>query len=76
MATSLNAIKDCGTAVDFICGGYTFKLQVLDDVGVNPKEFVKDAYEDLMIAHPYGTKVKSLSGSRPQLGRRSLNPTF
>jgi hypothetical protein len=30
MATSLNAIKDCGTAMDFICGGYTSKLQVLD----------------------------------------------
>jgi len=27
MATSLNAIKDCGTAVDFICGGYTSKLK-------------------------------------------------
>ena len=59
MATSLNAIKDCGTAVDFICGGYTSKLQVLD-VGVNKpfKGFVRNAYEDWMVAHPHGTKVK------------------
>ena len=32
MATSLNAIKDCGTAMDFVCG-YTSKLQVLDISG-------------------------------------------
>ena len=59
MATSLNAIKDCGTAVDFICGGYTSKLQVLD-VGVNKpfKGFVRNAYEDWMVANPHGTKVK------------------
>ena len=30
------------------------------DVGVNRpfKGFVRDAYEDLMVAHPHGTKVK------------------
>ena len=28
MARGLNAINDCGTAVDFICGGFTSKLQV------------------------------------------------
>ena len=59
MATSLYAAKVCGTAVDFICGGYTSKLQVLD-VGVNKpfKGYVRDAYENWMVANPHGTKVK------------------
>jgi hypothetical protein len=60
MAISLNAIKDCGNAVDFICGGYTSKLQVLE-VGLNKKPFkgfVRDAYEDWIVARPHGTKVK------------------
>ena len=59
MVPSLNAIQDCGTAVAFICGAYTSKLQVLD-IGVNKpfKGLVRDTYEDWMVTHPHGTKVK------------------
>ena len=59
MATSLNAIKDCGRSVDFICGGYTSKPQ-MSNVGVNKpfNGFVRDAYENWMVIHPHGTKVK------------------
>ena len=59
MATSLNEIKDCGTNVDFICGGCTSKLQVLE-IGVNKpfKGYVRDAHENWIVANPHGTKVK------------------
>ena len=47
MVPSLNVIQDCGTALAYICDGYTSKLQVLD-IGVNKpfKGLVRDAYED------------------------------
>ena len=59
MAMSPNAIKDCGTAVDFICGRYTSKIQVLD-VGIieHFKKLSRDAYEEWMGAHTHGMKVK------------------
>ena len=45
----VQAIQSCGTDVDFIPGGYTGKLQVLD-VGVNRpfKDFVREKYEQFM----------------------------
>jgi hypothetical protein len=58
MATSLNAIKDCGTAVDFICGGYTSKLSSFGRWSKQALGFVRNSYEDWMVAHPHGTKVK------------------
>ena len=43
----------------FVVATRTSKLQVLD-VGVNKpfKGFVRNAYEEWMVAHPHGTKVK------------------
>ena len=51
--TCCNAIKECGSEVDYILGGYTFKLQVMD-VGVNKpfKGYVREAYENFMIGNP------------------------
>lgn len=61
MAHCVNRIQDCGTEVDFILGGYTSKLQVLD-VGVNKpfKYYVKEAYEKFMINNTARNKVSRL----------------
>ena len=54
-----NAIKECGSEVDYILGGYTSRLQVMD-VGVNKpfKGYVREAYENFMIGNPENRKVK------------------
>ena len=59
MTTCCNAIKECGSAVDYILGGYTSKLQVMD-VGVNKpfKGYVREAYENLMIGNSENRKVR------------------
>ena len=59
MTTCCNAIKECGSAVDYILGGYTSKLQVMD-VGVNKpfKSYVSKAYENFMIGNPENMKVR------------------
>ena len=36
MASSSNQIKGCGTAIDYILGGYTSKLHVMDVVVNKP----------------------------------------
>ena len=48
----VQAIQASGTEVEFIPGGYTGALQVLDK-GVNKpfKQFVQQAYERWIIAH-------------------------
>ena len=65
MATRLNAIIYCGAAVDFICGGYTSKLQVLD-IGVNKpfKGYVRDAHANWIVANPHGKKQGEATGCR------------
>ena len=57
MTECVNPIQDCGTEVDFVLGGYTSKLQVLD-VGVNKpfEEYVKQCYERFMVQNA-GRKV-------------------
>ena len=50
MASCSNQTKGCGITIDYILGGYTSKLQVMD-VGVNKpfKGYVRQAYENFMI---------------------------
>ena len=45
--------------MEYILGGYTFKLQVMD-VGVNKpfKGFVRESDENFMIGNPENGKVK------------------
>ena len=52
MASCSNQIKGCGTTIDYILGGYTSKLQVMN-VGVNKtfKGYVRQAYENFMIGN-------------------------
>jgi DDE superfamily endonuclease len=59
MTTCCNAIKDCGSEVDYILGGYTSKLQVMD-VGVNKpfKGYMREAYENFIIGNPENRKVR------------------
>jgi DDE superfamily endonuclease len=59
MTTYGNAIKDCGSEVVYILGGYTSKLQVMD-LGVNMpfKGYVREAHENLMIGNPENRKVR------------------
>ena len=61
MAECVNAIQDCGTEVDFILGGYTSKLQVLD-VGINKpfKDYVKQCYKRFMVKNIEGKKATRL----------------
>ena len=58
MTDCVRAIQDCGTEIDYILGGYTSKLQVLD-VGVNKpfKDYIKDCYERFMVENGDGAKV-------------------
>ena len=53
VTTCCNAIKECGSEVDYVLGGYTSKLQAMD-VGVNKpfKGYVREAYENFMIGNP------------------------
>ena len=59
MTSYCNAINECGSEVDYILGGYTSRLQVMD-VGVNKpfKGYVREAYEIFMIGHPENRKVQ------------------
>ena len=59
MASCSNQIKGCGTTIDYILGGYTSKLQVMD-VGVNKpfKGYARQAYENFMIGNIENTKVR------------------
>ena len=52
IASCSNQIKGCETTIDYILGGYTSKLQVMD-VGVNKpfKGYVRQAYENFMIGN-------------------------
>ena len=61
MAECVNSIQDCGTEVDFVLGGYTSKLQVLD-VGVNKpfKDYIKQCYEQFMVQNFEERKVSRL----------------
>ena len=54
-----NAIKECGSEVDYILRGCTSRLQVMD-VGVNKpfKGYVREAYDNFMIGNPENRKVK------------------
>ena len=54
---SVRAIQEFGSEVDFIPGGYTGALQVLDK-GVNKlfKQFVQQEYELWMVANEDGAK--------------------
>ena len=54
----VDAIKSCGTEVDYITPGYTSQLQVLD-VGVNKpfKGYVQAAWENLMVQNIENEKV-------------------
>jgi hypothetical protein len=61
MTECVNSIQDCGTEVDFVLGGYTSKLQVLD-VGVNKpfKDYIKQCYEQFMVQNVEERKVSRL----------------
>ena len=52
MASCSNQIKGCGATIDYILGGCTSKLQVMD-VGVNKPfmGYVRQAYEKFMIGN-------------------------
>ncbi len=58
MSECVNSIQDCGTEVDFVLGGYTSKLQVID-VGINKpfKGYIKECYERFMVANEDDVKV-------------------
>ena len=51
MSSCVDALQDCGTEVDFVVGGYTSKLQVLD-VGINKpfKDYVRQDYGKFMVS--------------------------
>jgi hypothetical protein len=55
----VDAIKNCGTEVDFVLPGYTSRLQVLD-VGVNKpfKDYMRGYWEDYMVANVDNPKVQ------------------
>ena len=57
MLDSVRAIQEFGSEVDFIPGGYTGALQVLDK-GINKlfKQFVQQEYELWMVANEDGAK--------------------
>ena len=59
MPSCSNQINGCGTTIDYILGGYTSKLQVMD-VGVNKPlmGYVRQAYENLMIGNIESRKVR------------------
>jgi len=61
MSECVNSIQDCGTEVDFVLGGYTSKLQVID-VGINKpfKGYVMECYERFMVNNVSGTKATRL----------------
>ena len=53
------AIEDCGTILEYIPGGYTSKLQVMD-VGLNKplKDRFRDQVDDFLLTQPEGTKPR------------------
>ena len=55
----VDAIKNCGTEIDFVLPGYTSRLQVLD-VGVNKpfKDYMRGYWEDYMVANVDNPKVQ------------------
>jgi transposase-like protein len=61
MQECVDPIRECGTEIDFILGGYTSKLQILD-VGVNKpfKGYVKKSYERFMVGNTERRKVTRL----------------
>jgi DDE superfamily endonuclease len=59
MTTCCNTIKECGSEVDYILGGYISKLQVMDvEVSKSFQGYVRDAYENFMIGNPENRKVR------------------
>lgn len=60
----VRGIQDCGSEVDFVPGGYTSKLQVLD-VGVNGpfKVYVRSCYEEFMLRND-GKKPRRIDVAR------------
>ena len=65
MLDYMQAIQGCGMEVDFIPGGYTGAVQVLDE-GVNKpsKQFVQQEYELWMVANQDGVKPVRLDIAR------------
>ena len=59
MTSCCNVITECGSEVDHILGGYTYRHQVVD-VGVKKPfiGYVREAYEIFMIGNPENRKVK------------------
>jgi hypothetical protein len=59
MASCINQIKGCGTTIDYILGGYTSKLQVMD-VGVNKpfKGYGRQTYENFMFGNIENIEVR------------------
>jgi hypothetical protein len=50
MTECMNSIQDFGTEVDFVFGGYTSKLQVLDVGFSKPfKDYEKQCYDQFMV---------------------------
>ena len=65
MTESVHAIQDCGTEVDFIFGGYTSKIQVLD-VGINKpfKDYTKRCNEHYRVENESSMRVKRMDVSK------------
>ena len=59
MASCSHLIKGCGTTIDYILGGYTSKLQMMD-MGVNMpfKGYDRQAYENFMIGNIENRNVR------------------
>ena len=52
MASCSNQIKGYGTTIDYILGGYTSKLQLIDvDVNKAFKGYIRQAYENFLIGN-------------------------
>ena len=61
MSNCCNEMKDCGTEIDHIPGGYISKLQVIDD-GVNnySKAFIQQEYEKFIPGNVDNRKLSRL----------------
>jgi hypothetical protein len=59
MPSCSNQIKGSGTTIDYILGGYTSKLQVIDmSVNNSFKGYVRQVYENFMIWNIENRKVR------------------
>ena len=61
MSNCVREIQGCGVEIDFVIGGYTSKLQVLD-VGVNKpfKGYIRECYKKFMMGNTNGIKATRL----------------